>query len=108
MPKSNQSAPLRRSSRVHIQVPVSISGTWPGGEPFNEEAYLLTVSKFGAKLKTPLPLRQGMQVKVIPRNRRGSALFRVVWTAQEGSPRTGEVGIEYVEVSNLLGISFPE
>lgn len=108
MPKPTQSAALRRSSRVHIQIPVTISGTLLDGKPFNEETYLLSVSKFGAKLKTMLPLQRGMQVKVIPKNRGESALFRVVWMGEVGTPRAGEVGIEYVEVANLLGIIFPE
>jgi len=108
MAKPNDSAPLRRSSRVHIQIPVVLSGTLPGGEPFDEETYVLSVSKFGAKLRTQLPLQRGMQVSVRPRNRSQTALFHVVWMGQEGSARAGEVGIEYIEVSNLLGISFPE
>jgi hypothetical protein len=93
---------------VQIQIPVVVSGTLLDGKPFSEETYLLSVSKFGAKLKTRLPLQQGMQLKVQPRNRPESGLFQVVWTGEEGTPRAGEVGIEYVEVSNLLGIAFPE
>ncbi len=108
MAKPKDSAPLRRSSRVHIQIPVVVSGTLPGGEAFNEETYVLSVSKFGAKLKTQLPLERGMEISVRLRNRSQSALFQVVWMGQEGSPRAGEVGIEYVQVSNLLGVSFPE
>jgi hypothetical protein len=108
MAKPTDSAPLRRSSRVHIQIPVTISGTMQDGTPFKEETHLLSISKFGAKLKTLLPLQRGMQVEVTPSQRRNSALFRVVWTGEAGTPRAGEVGIEYVAVSNLLGISFPE
>jgi hypothetical protein len=108
MAKATGSAPLRRSSRVYIRIPVTITGTLPDGKPFDEETYLLSVSKFGAKLKTLLPLQRGMQLKVIPKNRHESGLFRVVWMGQAGTPRAGEVGIEYVNVSNLLGISFPE
>ena len=108
MAKPTEFAPLRRSSRVQIQIPVAVSGTLLDGKPFNEETFLLSVSKFGAKLKTGLPLQQGMQLKVQPRNRPEAGLFQVVWTGEEGTPRAGEVGIEYVEVSNLLGIAFPE
>lgn len=108
MPKPTESPPMRRSSRVHIQLPVTISGTLPDGRPFSEETYLLDISKFGARLKTLLPLEPGMQVKVILRKSSESALFRVVWTGEAGTPRAGEVGMEYVHVSNLLGINFPE
>ena len=107
MPNRKDSAPLRRSSRVHIQIPVTLSGTLPDGRPFNEEAYLLDISKFGAKLRTQLPLRLGMQIKVLSKKSSDSALFRVVWTGDAGTPRAGEIGIEYVAVSNFLGITFP-
>jgi len=99
---------MRRSSRVHLQIPVTISGTWPDGRPFNEETYLLVISKFGARLKTLLPLQPGMQVEVKPRVGSESALFRVVWAGEAGTPRAGEVGMEYVQVTNFLGINFPD
>jgi len=87
---------------------VFISGKLPDGNPFNEETYVLTVSKYGAKLKTRFPFRIGMEVKLKPKHRSDSGLFRVVWVAEKGSPWEGEVGIEYVKVSNLLGATFPE
>lgn len=107
MPNPKDSTPLRRSPRLHLQIPVSISGTFPDGRPFNDEAYLLDISKFGAKLKTQLALRLGVQIKVLSKKSSESALFRVVWTGEAGTPRAGEVGIEYVAVSNFLGINFP-
>ena len=107
MTKPTDSTPLRRSPRLHLQIPVSISGTFPDGSPFNEEAYLLDISKFGAKLRTQLPLGLGMQIKILSKKSTESALFRVVWTGDAETPRAGEVGIEYVAVSNFLGINFP-
>ena len=102
------SSPLRRSARVNIRLPVKISGTLPGNKPFTEETFVLTVSKYGAKIKSQQPLQVGMQLKVQPKGRRDSALFRVVWLGRAGSPREGETGIEYITVSNLLGVAFPE
>jgi len=66
------------------------------------------VSKFGGKLQTSIPLKVGAQIAVTPRNVDRSALFRVVWVGREGTTRAGEIGIEYLELSNLLGITFPE
>ena len=108
MPQPTDCVPLRRSSRVDLRIPVTILGTWQDGKPFREETYLLSISKFGAKLETLLPLQPGMEVTVIPKNRSESALFRVVWTGQEETPRAGEVGIEYVTASNFLGLIFPD
>lgn len=108
MRKTPSPPPLRRSARVHVCFPVKISGTLPDGKPFTEDTQVLTISKYGAKLKTQLALTVGMQVKVQPRQAREAGLFRVVWTGREGTTRAGEVGIEYVNVSNLLGVAFPE
>jgi hypothetical protein len=101
-------APLRRSARVQVRIPVRISGKLAEGTGFQEEAYVLTVSKYGAKLKTSLPLKVGGLLQLQPRTGSMSAQFRVVWVGREATPRAGEVGIEYLKVSNLLGVTFPE
>lgn len=108
MPEQDSGALLRRSARVNVHITVKLSGTFPGGKAFTEETSVVTVSKYGAKLKTQQPLTLGMQVKVQPRGRRQAGLFKVVWIGRPGSPREGEIGIEYVNVSNLLGIAFPD
>jgi hypothetical protein len=108
MPAPKESAPLRRSSRVQIRIPIILSGRFQNGKPFSAEAVIWSVSKYGAKVKTLLPLEVGMQVRVGLQNRRGEGLFRVVWIGREGTPRAGEVGLECVRVSNLLGLTFPD
>ena len=90
-----------------MRIPVTVSGTLPEGQPFAEDTFVLTVSKHGAKLKTKSRLQTGMQVTVKPKLRKEAAEFRVVWTGRPGTLREGEAGIEYVKVSNLLGIWFP-
>jgi hypothetical protein len=87
---------------------VTLSGRFPDGKPFSEGTHILSISKFGAKLVSRLALKVGMQVKVQPQNGKDSAIFRVAWLGGEDTPRAGEVGIEYVRVSNLLGVTFPE
>jgi hypothetical protein len=108
MPEQDSGASLRRSARVNVRISVKLSGTFPDGKVFSEETSVVTVSKYGAKLKTEQPLTLGMELKVQPRGRRQAGLFKVVWIGRPGSPREGEVGIEYVHVSNLLGIAFPD
>ncbi len=108
MPKPSAGQPLRRSARLFLSVPVNISGKFLDGKTFQEDTQIVTVSKYGAKVKTQLALKVGMQVKVQPKQRKESAVFRVVWVGREGTPRAGEVGLEYVQVSNLLGVNFPE
>jgi hypothetical protein len=77
--------------------------------PFAEDTQIVTVSKFGAKLKTRVPLQVGMQVKVQPQRGEKSGIFKVVWVGRKGTPRAGEVGVEYAEqIASILGINFPE
>jgi len=109
MVKPASSGPMRRSTRVNIGCPVKISGTLANRVPFEEDAQIVTVSKYGAKLKTHLPLRVGMQLKVAPLLGKNSGVFKVVWVGREGTPRAGEAGVEYArEIANILGVNFPD
>jgi hypothetical protein len=108
MVKAASPPPLRRSSRVNVRIPVTLSGTLPGGKAFGEETFIVSISKFGAKVKTAQPLEVGMRVKVQPHRPAEAGLFKVVWMGRPGTPREGEAGIEYVEVSNFLGVAFPD
>jgi len=108
MVKEAKPVPLRRSSRVNVRIPVWVSGTYADGKKFTENTFVVTVSKYGARVKTQQPLTVGMQVKVEPHRRHQSGLFKVVWMGQPGTAREGDAGIAYVEVSNLLGVAFPE
>lgn len=109
MGKSTGSLPLRRSPRVNISCPVQISGTLANRHPFAETAQIVTVSKFGAKLKAKTSLSVGMRIKLAPQLNNKSGMFKVVWVGGEGTPRAGEFGIEHpTETAPILGISFPE
>jgi hypothetical protein len=100
-------ASMRRSTRVQVRIPVIVTGTLPSGESFSEQTYVLTVSKFGARLKCSYPLTPGMEIRVKPKAGNEDALFQIVWAGgRTGNP--GEVGIQYVRVSNLFGIAFPD
>ena len=100
-------ASMRRSTRVQVRIPVVVTGTLPNGEPFSEETYVLTVSKFGARLKCSYALTPGMDVSVQPKASDQRALFQVVWVGGR-SGNSGEVGIQYVKRANLFGVAFPE
>jgi hypothetical protein len=108
MAKASGTAPLRRSARVNIGCAVRISGVTADQMPFSEETHVITISKYGAKVKTRLPLQVGGNLKVQPLRGHKAGVFKVVWVGREGTPRAGEVGLEYAgKVSDLLGVSFP-
>ncbi len=106
--KQASAASLRRSVRVQVRVPVTVSGTRPDGSSFRQQGFITSIRKFGAKLRTNLSLNVGSQLKIQPPKGSKPGLFRVVWLGREGTPRAGEIGIEYLQVSNLLGVTFPE
>lgn len=109
MGKTSTGLSFRRSGRVNIGCPVRISGVLPNDRPFAEDARIVTLSKFGAKMRTRIPLKVGMQIKVQPLLGEKSGIFKVVWVGREGSPRAGEVGVEHTgETAEILGINFPE
>jgi len=109
MPKTTGALPMRRSTRVNIACPVRISGLLPNHAPFEELAQIISVSKFGARMKTPIQLHIGMKVTVEPLRSGKSGVFRVVWVGRAGTPRAGEVGLEYgTPVTSVLGINFPD
>lgn len=97
---------MRRSTRVQVRIPVIVTGMLPGGDSFSEETYVLTVSKFGARLKCAHRLTPGMEIRVRPKAANEDALFQVVWAGRSGD--SGEVGIQYVNAANLFGIAFPD
>ncbi len=100
-------ASMRRSRRVQVRIPVSVTGTLKNGQTFTEETYVLTVSKFGARLQCSYPLSPGMEIRVRAKAGSADALFQVVWAGGKmGS--WGEVGIQYVNGSDLFGVAFPD
>jgi PilZ domain len=100
-------ASMRRSTRVQVRIPVIVTGTLPNGESFSEETYVLTVSKFGARLKCSYPLTPGMEIRVRPKAGDEDARFHVVWAGGR-SGNSGEVGIQCLKASSLFGIAFPD
>ncbi len=108
MAMPNDQDPIRRSRRVQVRIPITLSGMLPDGKPFKEETFVVTVSRHGGKIKSAQPLKAGARVRIQPRNKKGSDMVRVAWVGREGSARAGEMGIEYVKLSNNLGVSFPE
>ena len=69
---------------------------------------MVSVSKFGAKLETNYSLEPGSEIRLRSKARPDEALFQVVWLSRKDTARACEAGIQYVRVSNFLGIAFPD
>lgn len=87
----------RRANRLHIELPVSVSGFDTNGNPFVKSARTVDISWCGIQLSGVHCVRgPGEIVRVQYKDRRGR--YRVIWMEQE----TGTLGLEGVEGAKLL------
>jgi hypothetical protein len=98
--------PLRRSSRVAVEVPVLVRAVPPSGGDFTERTSIITLSKHGACLLTRYAVDIGMKLLLeTPSGRefKGS----IVWIGNETSRSLGQVGIQCRGLAQALGFQFP-
>ena len=97
----------RRSSRLQFRCRVKVSAIDSEGNIFSEETETISISKFGASLKTAghFTMGQILSVNTLDRGRTGH--FQVVWMGQTGTREAGQVGIEWVDARTFWGIEFP-
>ncbi len=103
MPKSG--ARRRRSVRVPLKIPVTVSGVDSSGFKFQSSAETISVSKYGARVRTPqLPqqMRCGGEVQVTLPRAGQSRTGRVVWLRGEE-----ECGRDLENPSSFWGVAFP-
>jgi hypothetical protein len=87
----------RRANRLHIELPVSVSGFDTNGNPFVKSARTVDISWRGIRLSGIQCVRgPGEIVRVHYKDKLGR--YRVIWMEQE----TGTLGLEGVEGASLL------
>lgn len=87
----------RRANRLHIELPVSVSGFDTNGNPFVKSARTVDISWGGIRLTGIHCVRgPGEIVRVQYKDKRGR--YRVIWMEQE----TDTLGLEGVEGAKLL------
>jgi len=97
----------RRSSRLQFRCRVRISAINSEGNIFKEETETVTISKFGAALKTTHLFKMGQIISVHTIERHHVGQFQVVWIGQPGTPEADQIGIEWVDARRFWGIEFP-
>lgn len=98
----------RRSTRIAIAIPITISGKDALGHPFKERARTVVINKHGAKITTFHQLALGAELSVDNHLLGRSAKATVVWLGDRRSPKVAvEIGIQLFEAQNLWGIEFP-
>ena len=98
----------RRGERVLIRIPLKIYAQARDGQHVNEPSETVVVSRFGALLRSSLPLRQSSTVEVMNNFTQEVEKFRVVWVAEKSKEGRFDVGVELVTPrANFWGVSFP-
>ena len=99
---------LRRSPRAMLKIPVVIKGKNKHGDEFKEVTETRVVSRFGARIRSRQELKQDALLKL--RLKRGGewADFRVAWIGSKENNMLGDVGIEFIQATNFLGVTFPD
>jgi len=98
----------RRSSRIAIAIPITLSGKDEAGNAFKEKSRTIVINKHGAKISTFHHLALGADVTVENQLLGRSAKATVVWFGDRRSPRAPmEIGIRLEEAQNLWGIELP-
>jgi hypothetical protein len=106
-PSSNSRlATKRRTQRVHIAMPIRVSGT-VHRIPFDELTQTATVSAHGCLVHLKTPIAQSQQLLIVNPATQQQIHGSVVFLGEEiRSPR--EIGIEFAAPSPLFwGITFP-
>ncbi len=97
----------RRTSRLQFRCRVRIRAINTQGNIFSEETETISISKFGAALRTSYPFIMGQVLSVHTLDRDHVGQFQVVWIGKAETPEAGMIGIEWVDARRFWGIEFP-
>ena len=99
----------RRSDRLMLTVPLTMSGLDFKGSGFKDNARTVTLNRHGARILTLRLLSSGQTVRLTNLVSRREAEFRVVGPLSPHSDKGGEWGVECLDgqQQNIWGIQFP-
>ena len=98
----------RRSTRLPIAIPLTISGKDAGGASFRENVHTLVVNTHGAKIVTCHQLALGVEILMENRALVRSVKANVVWMGKNPGPSgLFEAGVKLLQAQNIWGIEFP-
>ncbi len=98
----------RKSTRLAIAIPITISGKDAIGHSFKENSRTIIINKHGAKIFTFHQLALGGEVTIENRSLGTSARGNVVWLGDKRSGKgPAEIGVLLTQAGNIWGIEFP-
>jgi hypothetical protein len=97
----------RRSMRVLLSMPVTVSGKGEDGKAFEEASRTLVVNAHGALIALAAPVKMGSSFTISNNRTKETLECRVAFVGHAQAGKT-QVGIEFVNPSpNFWEISFP-
>jgi hypothetical protein len=98
----------RRSTRLPIAIPITISGVDAEGRAYTENVRTVVINKHGGKIATTRPLALGAGVLIENHAMHSVAKSTVVWLGENTpSGELHQVGLQLLEARNIWGIAFP-
>ena len=98
----------RRSTRLLVTVPVTLSGKNARGESFREETHTISINRHGASLATWQALTPGTEVLVENPPRGLAVRGKVVSFSEKAAPSMPhQIGVELADAKNIWGIQYP-
>lgn len=98
----------RRSTRLSLSIPVTISGADADGHAFSEDVRSVIINKHGGKIATTRHLTMGTEILIENHAVGLAAKASVAWLDEK--PSAGElhpVGLQLLDAQNIWGIAFP-
>jgi hypothetical protein len=97
----------RRSQRMFLSVPLRVSGEYPNGAKFAEQASTLIVNAYGGLITLKETVLPGQRLSVKSEST-GEEILCTVVSVESGSNEVFEVGIEFVRPNaKFWRITFP-
>jgi hypothetical protein len=98
----------RRSTRLSIAIPVTISGVDAAGQTYREDVRTVVINKHGGKIATTQRLALGASVQIENHAMRTMVKGSVVWLGETNPPsELHHVGLQLLDSQNIWGIAFP-
>lgn len=98
----------RRSTRLPIAIPITISGVDAEGRAYAENVRTVVINKHGGKIATTRQISLGSAVLIENHAMHSVAKSTVVWLGENTpSGEIHQVGLQLVEARNIWGIAFP-
>lgn len=97
----------RRSGRLPRKMNVVLSWMDDRGQPQKQTAETRLLSKYGALLAAPVPMRVGARFRLCVPTLQREAESRVVWTRPDVQTGCTDIGLEFVGEDNFWGVAFP-